>query len=218
MLFVEEAFIFGFTQSFVIGPLTLLAIREGLNPKRGLWYQLQIVAAGTIVDTLYLLLALNGVVFFITDIRVQAIMWTCAAFMLTIMGMNSLNEPHKKKKISYHKTHRHHLQIADNNFSKGFLIGLMNPISIIFWIMIAGSMYSQYIGKISPLLFTTNIIIGGLIGSTIIVAATVAFRKFFTKKALQRLVFAGSLMLIGYGIWFTFRALVEWQTVVASIL
>ncbi|MCC7197296.1 LysE family transporter [Candidatus Peregrinibacteria bacterium] len=216
MLFVEEAFIFGFTQSFVIGPLTLLAIREGLNPKRGIFYQIQVVAAGTIVDTLYLLLALHGAVFFINDIRVQAVMWTCAAFMLTMMGLNSLTNK-KKKKISYHRTHRHHLHVADTSFGQGFMVGLLNPISIIFWVMIAGSMYSQYLNQITPLLFTSNIIFGGLFGSIIIVVCTFAFRKFFNKRTLQRLVMIGSVLLIGYGLWFTLKALTEWQTVMASI-
>lgn len=215
MLFIQEAFIFGFAQSFVIGPLTLLALREGLNPKRGIWYQLQVVAAGTIVDTMYLLLSLNGVVFFVNDVRVQALMWTGAACMLTMMGLNSLMG--KKKKMTYHKTHRHHLQIANNSFGQGFLVGLMNPISIVFWVMIAGSMYTEYVGRVSPILFTSNIISGGLIGSTIIVGLTSVFRKFFNKRTLQKLVMLGSVLLIGYGIWFTFRALTEWQTVMASV-
>jgi len=216
MLFNVEAFIFGFAQSFVIGPLTILAIHEGLNPKRGIRYELQVVLAGTMVDTMYLLLSLHGIAYFINDIKIQAVMWTCAAAILSVMGLSAFTG--KKKKKIYHKAYKHHLHVAQNSFAEGFVVGIMNPISVVSWIMVAGSMYSQYINQISPTLFTANIIGGGIIGSSIIVATTYFFRSHFRRKTLQRLVLLGSVLLVAYGIMFSFKALTEWQTVMASVL
>ena len=216
MFIIEEAIIFGFTQSFVIGPLTLLALREGLNPKLGIWHQLQVVLAGTIVDLMYLMLSLNGVVYFINDIRIQAFMWTGAAMMLTFMGINSFSK--HKKMHKRHFIHMHHFHLAQNSFSKGFAVGLMNPMAIIFWVMVAGSMYSQFSDQISPNIFALNIISGGIMGTLLIVALTYTCKKHFNEKTLERMVTLGSASLIIYGIWFTMKAVIEWQSILASAL
>ena len=216
MLFNLSAFGFGFTQGFVVGPVTIFAISEGLDSKKGFWYQIQVILGATIVDIIYLLLAAYGAAEFIDNSIVKLIMWSGASYLLIHMGVNSFHErPHK---ISFQHMHRHRMKFIDSDFIKAFGINLINPMAIVFWIMVAGSLYGQYKGMISPAAFAGNIVVGGILSSLIIACATLIVRKIFHPWMLRKLNQAGSLVLIFYGLQFFGKAVKEAGPIVVSIL
>lgn len=199
-----HALAFGFSQGFVIGPLSLYGIREGLNPKRGFLCQLQVIAGATIVDVIYLLLATYGMAGFVQYDLVQVVLFSLASYMLITMGVNSLHE--KPGKLSFAHLHRHKLLFFETDFFRAFCMNLVNPMVIIFAVVVFGGMYADYSAELSPLAFTLNIVGGGLLTSILIAFSTLAIRHIFHQWMLKKLMKAGSLILVAYGLWFFWKA------------
>jgi threonine/homoserine/homoserine lactone efflux protein len=199
-----QAFIFGFTQGFVVGPISLFGIREGLDPKGGFWCQLQVLLGATIVDMFYLLLASYGAAEFIDHGLVKLAMWSIAAYMLLSMGYNSFFE--KPKRLSIQHVHRHRKKFYETDFFRALLMNMVNPTAIVFWVMVAGSMYATYPEPISPFSFATNILVGSSISASLIVFATLLVRHVFHPWMLRKLIKMGSLVLMAYGLYFSYQA------------
>jgi len=215
MDFVPDAFIFGFIQGFVIGPITLYSIQEGLNPQRGPWFQAQVILGATLVDITYMLLATYGIAHFIDQSWIKTLMWVGASYMLLHMGLNSLRE--KITRMSFHHMRRRRLKFYETDFVKGILMDILNPVAIVFAIMVVGSLYATYQGPANPLSFVLSISTGGLMTSAIFVVATYALGRLFRPSYLQKIIHYSSFVLIGYGVYFGFKALIEAQPVLATI-
>ncbi len=211
-----QAFIFGFTQGFVIGPISLFGIREGLDPKRGFWYQMQVIFGATMVDIVYLLLSAYGAAQFIEYSLVKLAMWSVASYMLISMGYNSLRE--RPKKLSLKHLHRHKAKFYETDFFKAFMMNLVNPLAIVFWVMVAGSLYADYAATVTPFVFAMNIVVGGTVSSLIVAFATLLVRHIFHQWMIEKLVKLGSFVLIGYGIFFSFKALTELKPFVIGLV
>ncbi|MFA5855375.1 MAG: LysE family transporter [Candidatus Gracilibacteria bacterium] len=206
MLLATSAIFFGFTQGLIIGPLSLYAIREGLNPCRGIKCEAEVFTGALLVDITYSLLAMYGAASFINYGPVQTVLWTLAAYMLITMGINSFHS--RQKKMSFHHLHRHKLAFYDNDFFRGLMINMVNPMAIVFWVVVGGSMYADYSSVMPPFIFALNIIAGTIPAYFVTILVTFFIRRIFHQWMLKRLIQAGSLVLTGYGLWFTWRAAV----------
>lgn len=206
-MFTPEAFLFGFLQGFAIGPITLYGIREGLNPKRGFWFQIQVTLGAALVDVIYLILATNGVIHFVDYQWVRLVMWAVAAYMLLTMGVDSLRGDMGKKKLQH--VHRHKLHFFDSNFFKGFFMCMTSPLAITYAVMVVGSLYASYATSVPPTVFALNVCMGGFTTSLLIVLSTFVLKHIFHQWMLKKLVIAGSFVLVGYGIFFSWKAVLE---------
>lgn len=215
MLF-PEAFFFGLSQGFVIGPITLYGIREGLNPRRGFWFQTQVILGASLVDTCYLVMGTTGAAQFIQHEWIQTLMWCVAAYMLTTMGYRSLKDHTHKRSLQH--MHRNKLRLFDSDFIKGSLMCLVNPMAIVFSLIVVGSLYSNHAHEVSPYLFSANVALGGLIASLGIAVLTYLVRHMFHQWMLKKLMAAGSYILIGYGLWFTWKAVLGLQPMILGFV
>lgn len=215
MLFNPGPFMFGFTQGFVVGPITIFGIQEGLNAKKGFWYQLQVILGASLIDMIYLILAAYGAAQFIDNSIIRLIMWSAASYLLIHMGINSLRD--KPHKVSFRHMHRHRSKLFETDFVKALSLNLVNPMAIVFWLMVAGSLYSQYKGVMTPPSFALNVEIGGFLSSLIVAVATVFVKKIFHESMLKNIVRMGSLILIVYGIWFMGKAAFEAGPILLSM-
>ena len=215
-MFNLDAFIFGLSQCLVIGPISLFAIREGLNPQKGFWFQMQVVLGATLVDIFYLLASSYGAAEFIEYGPVKLIMWIIAAYILMVMGWHSLHE--KPGRMSFHHVHRHRTQFYKTDFFKAMLINMVNPLAIVFWVVVAGGLYAGMANEISPLFFSANIVVAGLIGSLGVAFLTLFIRHIFHQWMLRKLMQVGSMVLMGNGVYFSYQALLELQPFVVGML
>lgn len=211
-----EAFMFGFFQSFAIGPISLYGIREGLNPRKGIVMQLQVIFGAALVELIYLGLATNGITGIMNYEWVQTLLWIAAAYMLGSMGYHSLKEPSSKGSLQH--MHRHRLRFFDSDFFKGFLMCICSPMALVFCFIVVGGMYTNYATQVSPMEFALSVNIGGITTMLLITAATFAVRHVFHKWMLTKLVRAGSLILIGYGMWFAWKAVLGLQPLVVAFI
>ncbi|QQR55368.1 LysE family transporter [Candidatus Peregrinibacteria bacterium] len=215
MLF-PEAFLFGLSQGFIIGPITLYGIREGLNPRRGFFFQAQVILGATLVDACYLMLGTTGAAQFIQIPWVQTLMWCLAAYMLTSMGYHSLNDHTHKRSLQH--MHRHKLRFFDSDFIKGGLMCLVNPMAIVFSLVVVGSLYSAHAHEISPYGFSANVALGGVLASFGIAGLTFIVRHIFHQWMLKKLMRVGSYILIAYGLKFTFKAVLGVQPLIIGLI
>lgn len=206
-MFTPEAFLFGFLQGFAIGPITLYGIREGLNPKRGFWFQIQVTFGATLVDAVYLTMATNGVMQFANYDGVRLFMWVVAAYMLLNMGIDSLRGDLGKKKLQH--VHRHKLHFFDSNFFKGFFMCMTSPLAITYAVIVVGGLYTNFAATVAPTPFALQVALGGFTTSLIIVFSTLVLRHLFHQWMLKKLVMVGSMVLIGYGAFFSWKAINE---------
>lgn len=218
-LLVTSAFLFGFTQGFVIGPVSLFGIKENLSHKHGLWFHMQVIMASFVVDIVYLFLGTIGAATLIEYSIVKLLMWAGAAYMLIHMGINTLRD--SKSKISFQHIHRHKLKFYETDFSKAFVLCLLNPMGIVFCLMVVGSLYASYEGPANAFTFATNVNLGGVIAASIVAVAVALIKKVFHPWMLQKVVMAGSLVLFAYGLSFAWKAVSEFKpalTNMASVL
>ena len=96
------------------------------------------------------------------------------------------------------------------------LIILVNPLAIIFWVVVAGGLYAGMASTLSPFFFSANIVVAGLIGSLGVATLTLLVRHIFHQWMLRKLMQVGSMVLIGYGLYFSYQALLELHPLVLS--
>lgn len=202
-----EAFLFGFTQGFVIGPLSLYAIREGLNPKKGSWYQIQVLLGSFVVDFFYLLLATYGMAQFVEISWIKMLMWVGAAYLLIKMGVNSIHE--RPGKLNFHHIHKHKLSFFDTDFFRGLVVSLFNPMAVVFSLMVIGSLYASYNGPVGPAAFAVNVNVGGFVAGLVVCLLTFMVRQVFHPWMIRKLMLVGSFVLIIYGLFFSWKAIQE---------
>ena len=196
-------------------PISLFAIREGLNPQKGFWFQMQVVFGAMLVDIFYLLLSTYGAAEFIEYGPVKLILWILAAYMLMSMGWNTLHE--NPSRISFHHVHRHRTKFYETDFLKAILINLVNPLAIVFWVVVAGGLYAGMPSTLSPFFFSANIVAAGLVGSLGVAALTLLVRHVFHQWMLRKLMHLGSMVLIGYGLYFSYQALLKLHPMVVGM-
>lgn len=215
-MFNLDAFLFGLSQCLVIGPISLFAIREGLDPAKGFKYQMQVVLGATLVDIFYLLASAYGAAEFVEYGPVKLVMWALAAYLLLHMGWNSLHE--KVGRMNFHHVYRHKLKFYETDFFKAMLINIVNPLAIVFWVVVAGGLYASLNAPLTPFMFAMNIVGAGLLGSFILALLTLGVRQVFHQWMLRKLVKLGSMVLIGYGVYFSFRAVMELSPLVMAVV
>lgn len=216
MIFSASAFWFGFSQGFVIGPISLYGIREGLNPKRGFWSQIQVSLGATLVDIAYLLASTYGLVNFMQYNWVQLLLWSIASYMLISMGVSALHE--QKKKLSFEHVHRHRASFYDSDFVKAFFMNTVNPMAITYAVVVFGGLYASYATELTPLSFAANIVVSGLTASLVVALLTLAVRQVFHQWMLKKFMKAGSAILIVYGLWFLWKAVERVPQLTVSLI
>lgn len=215
-MFVPEAFIFGFTQGLIVGPVVLCGFQEGIDPKKGFWCQLQVSLGAMAVSFVYLLLATYGVAHFLEGSVIQFTLWVLSSYLMIHMGLNSLHA--KKSKVSLAHAKAHKAKLLDADFFKGFLICLFNPLAIVGAFVIVGGLYASHQGGASPLSFTLSVLSGDFLAAILIASATFFIKHIFRPWMLQKFIQMGSFTLIAYGFYFGWMALAEFRPLVEVVL
>ena len=178
-----EVLLFGFTQGFVIGPVSLFGIHEGLEKGKGFFYQIQVTVGSSLISFAYLLLAAYGAAHVVDQFYVRLIMWLVASYMLIMMGVNTIHE--RPRKLSAHHFHGLRKKLLESDFLKGGFLALVNPLSLVFWIMVAGGLYADVKDFLSPWFFALLVMLGTLVSSLLVAIATFFVKKIFHEKMLK---------------------------------
>jgi L-lysine exporter family protein LysE/ArgO len=194
--------ILGLSLAAPIGPINAAQLDRGL--KSGFFHAWLIGLGSTVADILYMCAVYFGLVHFIEVPFIKTFLWLFGFFVLTYTGIESIVSAVKLEinargtDTSYYKT-----------FLAGFLMALLNPLSILFWLGIYGSILVKTASSLNTdqlILYSFAIIIGLLIWDITMAAVCSSFRKILTPGLLKTISVFSGLTLLGFGLYFGLQA------------
>ena len=196
--------VLGLSLSIPVGPINIEMIKRGI--KNGFWHSWAVGLGGMSADIVLMLLIYFGVSTYLTTPMAQLIMWIFGFLILVYLGYESIRDAFKEVTISDEVEK----ETKSKSFISGFLIAISNPLNIIFWIGIYGSVLTttlNTIGTGQALLYSSAIFVG-IAAWDLTVATSVNFgRKFANQRFLKWLSVIAGLVLIGFGVSFGYRAI-----------
>jgi len=146
-----------------------------------------------------------GVGQFIDSPYMKIFLWSFGCFVLTYTGMESLLTLHKIK-VDMKSGKRIRLR---QSLLSGFLVSLLNPLTILFWLGIYGSVLaetSQTFQANQIITFSLAIIVGILLWDTTMAFLSSGARKFLSTRFLIVISLISSLSMIAFGFYFGIQA------------
>ena len=120
-----------------IGPVNAAQLDTGI--KNGFFHALIFGIGALIADILYMVMVYFGVGQFIDSPCMKIFLWSFGCFVLTYTGIESLLTLHKIK-VDLKSGKRIRLR---HSLLSGFLVSLLNPLTILFWLGIYGSVLAE---------------------------------------------------------------------------
>lgn len=193
----------GISLSAPIGPINAAQldkdVRGGFLPS---WF----VGLGAITaDIIYMLLVYFGIIHLLDLPFVKAFLWLFGFFVLVYTGVESI----KNAGTLSQSNMRGDEAALSKSFMNGFLMSLFNPLSIMFWLGIYGSILAKAVNDSTmeqTLINSGAVILGILIWDIFMATAASLFRKYLTLGVLKGISIISGLSLVGFGCYFGAKA------------
>lgn len=194
--------ILGLSLAAPIGPINAAQIDRGI--RNGFLHSWFIGVGAVVADGIYMLVVYIGVVRFIETPLMQTFLWLFGCFVLIYTGIESLLNAGKIN-LEHHRGN----EPLVKSFLSGFFMSLSNPLTILFWLGIYGSVLAKTAASYDSsqlILYSSAIFIGLLLWDITMAGVASSFRKFLTSHLLIIISFLSGVSLIGFGIYFGFQA------------
>jgi L-lysine exporter family protein LysE/ArgO len=191
----------GLSLAAPIGPINAAQLDKGI--KNGFMHSWLVGLGAMIADMLYMLLVYFGVVHFLSTPFMQTFLWLFGCFVLVYTGVESVMGAGKMTTMS--RTNESLIK----SFFYGFFMSLSNPLTILFWLGIYGSVLAKTassVGTQELILNSCAIMIGVVIWDLTMATMASSFRKYLTPRLLAGISVLSGLSLIGFGMYFGFEA------------
>lgn len=188
----------GLTLGAPIGPVNAAQLDHGI--KHGFFHSWLVGLGAMIADGVFMLFIFFGVVHFLEIPFMQTFLWIFGAFVLIYTGIESI--------ISSRKIQTRNERNKDTtwkSFFTGFFISILNPLSILFWLGIYGSILTttmNQFGKDELLLYSGAIFIGLFLWDLTMATVSSIFRNYFATRFLVYISIISGVFLIAFGIFF----------------
>lgn len=203
MMSIFSYIVLGLSLSIPVGPISIEMMKRGI--KNGFWHSWAVGLGGMSADIVFMFLIYFGVSAYLTTPAAQLIMWIFGFFILVYLGYESIRDAFKE----VHITDEIQKESISKSFLSGFFIAISNPLNIMFWIGIYGSVLTTTLSTVNQgqsFLYSSAIFIGIAIWD-LTVATSVHFgRKFVNQRFLKWLSVIAGVVLIGFGLNFGYRA------------
>ncbi|KMJ57213.1 amino acid transporter [Bacillus sp. LL01] len=188
-----------------IGPVNAAQLDKGLRLGFGhAW----IFGVGALVaDICYMLLVYMGMIHFIEQPLMKAFLWLFGFFVLTYTGIESLV---KSGKSSFVEGSRGKTTLL-RSWTSGFLLSISNPLTILFWLGIYGSVLAKTASSFSSsqlAIYSAAIICGILLWDVFMATISSLARNLLATNFLVVISIISSLSMIGFGIYFGVQAFI----------
>lgn len=192
----------GLSLAAPIGPVNAAQMDKGI--KSG-FLQAWLLGLGAMTaDIVYMLTVYLGVVKFLETPFMQSFLWLFGFFVLMYTGVETLLSSGKIVMDDRSQ------ESGFRSFLSGFFMSISNPLTILFWLGIYGSVLaktaSSY-GTPELVLYSFGIILGLVIWDIVMAAISSSFRKLLTMRLLTLISIFSGLSLIGFGLYFGYQAL-----------
>ena len=193
----------GISLAAPIGPSGLAVIQNGL---RHGFIRAFITGLGvTLADLTYLLLVFFGLSGLIGIPLVKVLIWSLGALVLIYLGLQSLREAFRTVDLD-----KAVLPAAKNPLLAGYLVNISNPIAIVWWLGVFGSLLgtaSGETGRLSALLGSSSILLGILMWHTSVSLLTHFGKRLLGGRLVQIVSGVAGLALVGFGMRFAWLAI-----------
>ena len=186
-----------------IGPSSLTVIQNGL--RRGFLRAFLTGLGVTMADATILLVIYFGLSGFVHLPLVKVLIWTLGAIVLFYLGSMSIREARGKIDLEAAK-----VSTTGNPLWVGFLVNISNPIAIVWWIGIFGSLLgsaASSAAKMDALLSSSTILIGILCWHSTTSLLTYWGRRFLNERTARVILVVAGVALILFGIRFAYNAI-----------
>lgn len=194
--------ILGLSLAAPIGPINAAQLDKGI--RNGFWHSWLVGVGAMLADVVYMVLVFLGVGYFLNTPIVQTFLWLFGCFILLYTGIESIISA----RIINRSSSRGEETLA-RCFYSGFFMSLSNPLTILFWLGIYGSVLAKTAASAGTerlLIYSAAIIIGLLLWDLTMATLASSFRKVLNTSMLTLISIASGLSLIGFGLYFGVEA------------
>lgn len=192
----------GLSLAAPIGPVNAAQMDKGI--KSGFFHSWLLGLGALSADIVYMLAVYMGVVRFLETPFMQTFLWLFGFFVLMYTGIETLLGAGKvvmqKRKES---------ESGLKSFLSGFFMSISNPLTILFWLGIYGSVLARTAtsyGTSELVLYSFAIILGLIIWDITMAFISSSFKKLLTTRLLTLISCLSGLSLIGFAFYFGLQA------------
>lgn len=192
----------GLSLAAPIGPINAAQIDRGI--RNGFMHSWLIGVGAVIADGVYMLIVYIGVVSFLKTEFMQTFLWLFGFFVLSYTGIEAILNAGKVHLSEYRGK-----EPLLKSFMTGFLMSISNPLTILFWLGIYGSVLAKTAATYDPsqlVIYSSAIFIGLLLWDITMAGVASSFRKFLTSRLLVGISLLSGISMIGFGIYFGVQA------------
>lgn len=191
----------GITLAAPIGPSGVAIIQNGL---RGGFWRAFLTAIGVVMaDTTYLLIVFLGLASFISYPLIKVSIWSLGTIALVTLGVESIRE---SSRVDLETAG---LSAARNPLLAGYLVNISNPIAVVWWVGIYGSLLGSVAysgGKINTLLNSSTILVGIMMWHTSVSLLTHWGKRVLNESSARYIALIAGIILILFGMRFGYFA------------
>lgn len=193
----------GLSLAAPIGPVNAAQLDKGI--RNGFMSSWLVGVGAFFADGIYMVAVYIGVVNFLETSFMQTFLWLFGSFVLIYTGVESMVNagPQMSKSVRVREP-------LYKSFLSGFFISISNPLTILFWLGIYGSVLAKTAATSNHeqlILNSSAIFLGLLIWDVTMAGIASSFKKFFTNKIITVISVLSGLSLIGFGFYFGFEAI-----------
>jgi L-lysine exporter family protein LysE/ArgO len=193
----------GLSLAAPIGPVNAAQLDKGI--KYGFLSSWLVGVGAFFADGIYMIAVYIGVVNFLNTSFMQTFLWLFGSFVLIYTGVESLISANSKMSKIYRGP-----EPLYKSFLSGFFISISNPLTILFWLGIYGSVLAKTAATSSEeqlMIYSLAIFLGLFIWDITMAGISSSFKKFSTDKIITVISYISGLSLIGFGIYFGYEAI-----------
>ena len=193
----------GISLSAPIGPINAAQIDRGI--KNGFMHSWTVGLGAMMADVLYIFAVYMGLVQFLEIPIVKTFLWLFGFFVLIYSGIECILSAGKIQE----NTRGIIGESIVKSFFSGFFMSLSNPLTVLFWLGIYGSILAKTVHSydISQLiLYSSAIFTGIFLWDFSMALLASSFRKFLTSRFLTWISISSGVSLIGFGLFFGYEA------------
>lgn len=196
-IFLSYVFL-GLSLAAPIGPINAAQIEIGI--KNGFFHSWFVGLGAMIADGFYMIIVYLGFVHFLEKPIIQTFLWSFGCFVLIYTGVEGII---RAGKIAENNLRNN--EPLSKSFFSGFFMSISNPLTILFWLGIYGSVLAKTVSNFNNdelIMYSAAIFCGLLIWDFSMALMASSFRRFLSPYLLKVISIISGLSLIGFGTYF----------------
>lgn len=205
MFGLTSSILLGISLAAPVGPVSVEVIKRGLQ--RGFFSAFAVSLGAAVGDIFYLILTYLGLAPFLANPLVRSVVMFLGSLVLLFLGFQSIYEGLKKNRFFLKG-----LASEKNAFKFGFVLAVINPMTIVWWLGVFGAV----LGSLPPESLTLRslfsnmaIILGVMIWFSFLSTILHFGKRFITDNRIRYISIISGMCLTGFGIHFGYKSFID---------